>query len=301
MLLSRMPQRTRSTRSPTLLPYTTLFRSSIPQNQPQQVSIEEAICPHCGTGNEFGALFCENCGGTLQSNVCPNCKHPVDSLADYCEHCKTYISKDHCSFCNASISKNDVFCPDCGSSLAGINCPICHTMNQFSYCKICGTPLTTNAQQEQQAVYQGKTWKRMSSLVTELEQLMYIRPIETPIQLERNEQNEELRRRVLSLLDESYEPTATLRAPMTFESLQEKITHKRKELQALFDKTQVEAQESAVLARNFAMARKPATTLLGWKCNYKHVVHTSPCGCSCPQMGGKWIILNGDTKVEDDV
>ena len=56
------------------------------------------------------------------------------------------------------------------------------------------------------------------------------------------------------------------------------------------------------MARNYAMAHRPVGSSLGWKCNFKHAIHTGPFGCACPQMGGKWVVLDGltETQVLDD-
>jgi hypothetical protein len=46
------------------------------------------------------------------------------------------------------------------------------------------------------------------------------------------------------------------------------------------------------------MAQKPVGVRLAWKCNYKQALHSSPCGCAKPQMGGQWVILGHNTKQE---
>ena len=50
------------------------------------------------------------------------------------------------------------------------------------------------------------------------------------------------------------------------------------------------------------MATKPAGIRLAWICNYKNAMHSSPCGCAKPHLGGKWIILdkNNIGKIKDD-
>jgi hypothetical protein len=59
---------------------------------------------------------------------------------------------------------------------------------------------------------------------------------------------------------------------------------------------------SPAKVRNFAMAQKPVGVRLGWQCNYKHALHSSPCGCAKPQLGGKWVILghNSNQVIKDD-
>jgi hypothetical protein len=144
----------------------------------------------------------------------------------------------------------------------------------------------------------------MTELASELESLMKIIPADTQQQIERNQQNEELCRRVRDLLGRP-DPRdgrrdITLRLGETSEEIRERIAKKRRELQNMLDAAAVQPQENPVLTRNFVMARNPASTRVGWQCNFKQVVHSSPCGCSCPQLDGKWIVLGEDAKVEDD-
>ena len=63
-------------------------------------------------------------------------------------------------------------------------------------------------------------------------------------------------------------------------------------LNELLDKFAIKPTPSPAIARNYAMASKPAGVRLAWVCNYKHAMHSSPCGCAKPQLGGKWIILD---------
>ena len=215
------------------------------------------VCPHCKTINEPDALFCEECGTALgHSKLCPHCSQPLDLLADFCEHCKSYVCPQRCSFCGASIAETDAFCPECGASREGVICPACQTRNPFSYCRVCGIPLTEEAIHQSKLAHEEPMWKQMEELSTELEILNKIIPA--------------------------------------------RIAAKRKELQDLLDAIAVQPQENPVLTRNFVMARKPVSNRIGWKCNFKQVVHSSPCGCACPQLGGKWVVLGNDTKVEDD-
>ena len=47
---------------------------------------EGPICPNCGTKNEPGALFCDNCGKPL-GKKCPACGEVNDADATYCRKC----------------------------------------------------------------------------------------------------------------------------------------------------------------------------------------------------------------------
>lgn len=70
----------------------------------------------------------------------------------------------------------------------------------------------------------------------------------------------------------------------------------------LLDQMAISPQPHPVQVRNYAMAQKPAGVRLAWQCNYKHAMHSSPCGCAKPQLGGKWIILGrgGKKEIKDD-
>lgn len=261
------------------------------------------VCPRCQTKNDSDALYCEECGASLlSSSVCPNCYQPLDADADYCEYCHTYVCKDRCSFCGAEVVEQDAYCPDCGTSRQGILCPVCHTKSYFSYCPVCAIPLTTEAVKQREAAKKEPIWKYLESQIVVLEKLMKKIPVDTERQMERNAANEELCQRVRLLLDgiEEKSPERSSKQE-TSDDLANEIAHQREELQRLLDSQEVGEQQNPIHTRNYVMAHKPPTTLLGWKCNFKHVVHSSPCGCSCPQMGGKWIVLNGDIRIEDDM
>ncbi|MDE6354875.1 MAG: hypothetical protein K2L56_07470, partial [Prevotella sp.] len=73
-------------------------------------------------------------------------------------------------------------------------------------------------------------------------------------------------------------------------------------LSGLLSQIDVEPDVSPVKARNYVMACRPAGLRVAWLCNYKHAMHSSPCGCAKPQMGGKWIVLgkNSMEQIKDD-
>ena len=72
---------------------------------------------------------------------------------------------------------------------------------------------------------------------------------------------------------------------------------------ALLDKMAQGPQLQPAKVRNYAMACRPQGVRLAWECNFKHALHSSPCGCAKPQMGGKWVILGKNTKkeIKDDL
>ena len=89
---------------------------------------------------------------------------------------------------------------------------------------------------------------------------------------------------------------------MTRDELEEQKAVKIKMLSAILDKLAVAPTSAPVKARNYAMASKPVGVRLAWVCNYKHAMHSSPCGCAKPHMGGKWVVLgkNSTDEIKDD-
>lgn len=274
------------------------------KQQEQPAFLGGARCPHCGELNEPGALFCENCGSAIESGKCPSCGSPLPAGADFCEKCKSYVAKDKCSFCGALMSPEDAFCPECGAPRQGIVCPVCHAHNKFSFCSVCGTPLTEMASKQLSLIQQEPQYARMNRIASDLRKLLHVIPVTTPGQIEKEKRNEELRNRILALLNQkpSVLHNNVPGAGLDKLALKELIARKRKELQEILEETKVQPQESPVMARNYAMAHRPMGSSLGWKCNFKHAIHTGPFGCACPQMGGKWIVLDGltETQVLDD-
>ena len=123
----------------------------------------------------------------------------------------------------------------------------------------------------------------------------------------REQMNMKLRERMLSLLakDAGVENPVIPKVEtkrMTKEELEEQKTEKIKKLSAILDKLAVPPTSSPVQARNYAMASKPMGVRLAWVCNFKHALHSSPCGCAKPHLGGKWVVLgkNSTAEIKDD-
>lgn len=60
-------------------------------------SMETSIaCPHCGTLNRSGALFCKKCGEDLVPKVsyCKKCNAQLDGDEDFCPYCGTKVSEE---------------------------------------------------------------------------------------------------------------------------------------------------------------------------------------------------------------
>lgn len=242
-----------------------------------------------------------------QQLVCPNCGMPIDIDTDYCESCHIYIKRDVCSFCGAHLDGMEGFCPECGNPLGGIVCPICHTMNDFAFCKQCGTPLTDDARALKEQIKAMPEYKELMGLVKEMGELEKIIPYTSERDIEKENQSRELRRRVLMLLAEDngiehpvIEERKTNRT--TIEKLKKQKNDVQQKLSALLSKIETKPTIKPAQARNYAMATKPAGVRLGWVCNYKHALHSSPCGCAKPQMGGKWVVLgkNDTDLIKDD-
>lgn len=242
----------------------------------------------------------------LGTTVCPNCGAPIEADADFCEACKHYVRTNVCSFCGARLSPDDTFCPECGNPKGGIICPHCHTLNDFSFCKNCGAPLTEEARQMAQQLRATDNYRHMQELADGVARLDNCIPWRNEEEWRKQKANDELRERVLKLLAEDEGITLN-------ESKKDKKEAKRQvrrmsaaelakakadleaQLAKALDEMATPATPSPAKARNYAMAVKPAGVRMGWVCNYKHALHSSPCGCAKPQLGGKWVMLGRKT------
>lgn len=260
-------------------------------------------CPKCGTINEPDADYCQLCGAFLHTGVCPNCGSEIDPDADFCEACHHYIRTDVCSFCGASFSEMDAYCPECGQPRGGIVCPACHTLNDFSFCKQCGRPLTEQAKEMLAQVRQMPEYKTLVALAQEYDELQMQLPYETEQDKERDNELQDLRQRVLTLLAEDANDFPEVkpipkRKRVTKEELEESKSRKLDQIAELLSRLAIPADTSPARVRNYAMAQKPSGVRLAWVCNYKQALHSSPCGCAKPHMGGKWVILGHNSKQE---
>lgn len=277
----------------------------------QQLQMQQQIagkeCPFCGAANDPEALFCAQCGQPINKSTCPHCGAEMDPDADFCEVCHHYIRKDVCSFCGAFLSGNEAYCPECGSPRGGLVCPTCHSLNDFAFCKKCGTALTDEARMLVKELQQNPDYQEMMDIVQDYTKLENALPYNSERDIIREQMNIKLRERVLTLLakDEGIENPVISKPEskrMTKEELEERKAMRVKMLSAILDKMAVPASASPAKARNYAMASKPAGVRLAWVCNYKHAMHSSPCGCAKPQLGGKWVILgkNNTGDIKDD-
>lgn len=277
------------------------------QQQQQQRAAAGRLCPFCGAVNEPEALFCAQCGQPINKTTCPHCGAEIDPDADFCEVCHHYIKKDVCSFCGAHLSGNEAYCPECGSPRGGLVCPTCHSLNDFAFCKKCGTALTEEAKKMVKQLQRNPDYQELMEIVQDFSKLENALPYNSERDIVREQMNNKLRERVLTLLakDAGVENPVIPRAEsrrMTKEELEEQKAVKIKMLSAILDKLAVPAGPSPAKARNYAMASKPVGVRLGWICNYKHAMHSSPCGCAKPHLGGKWVVLgkNSTEEIKDD-
>ena len=238
--------------------------------------------------------------------VCPSCGSPLDDDADFCESCHRYVRADVCSFCGAHFSPQDAFCPECGSPRGGIVCPTCHTMNDFAFCKQCGTPLTDDARMLLQKMKKMPEYQEMVRLAREYDSLSMENPIASERDTIREANSNKFREHVLKLLAQDQGETTPVipdvkQKRKSKEELQREKEEKLARLSELLSKMETPPQASPAHVRNYAMAQKPAGVRLAWVCNWKHAMHSSPCGCAKPQMGGKWVVLGRGSKIKDDV
>ena len=278
------------------------------EQQMQMHAAQGVKCPHCGAMNEPEAVFCASCGQPIGKTTCPNCGADIDPDADFCEVCRHYIRTDVCSFCGARLTGTEAFCPECGSPRGGIVCPVCHTLNDFAFCKQCGTPLTDEAKQLQEEVKQLPEYVELQQLATEIQQMGLTLPYSSERELVRDQLNTKLRERVLKLLAEDrgiIHPVIpeSERKRMSREEYDAKKKERLEKITEILDKMAQGPQLKPAQVRNYAMACKPQGVRLAWECNFKHALHSSPCGCAKPQLGGKWVVLGKNTKkeIKDDI
>ncbi len=294
----------------TVRPQKTLEKERENHQQQPQVAYRQAAgkpCPYCGAINELEAMFCAQCGQPISSATCPHCGAEVDADADFCETCHHYIKKDVCSYCGAHLAGNEAYCPECGSPRGGLVCPTCHTLNDFAFCKQCGTALTEEARMMVKELQKNPEYRELMEIVQDFANLENALPYNSERDIVREQMNSKLRERVLMLLakDEGVEFPVIPKVEskrMTKEELDEQKAVKLKMLSSILDKLAVPPMPSPVKARNFAMASKPAGVRLAWVCNFKHAMHSSPCGCAKPHLGGKWVVLgkNSTEEIKDD-
>ena len=275
--------------------------------QQLQRQAQGVACPSCGTVNDAEAMFCASCGRPLRMAVCPHCGSEVDPEADYCEICHHYIKSDVCSFCGAHMSEGEVYCHECGNPRGGIVCPVCNTLNNFAFCKQCGNPLTEEAQALVAELRKLPDYQLLTEAARELEALELQIPYSSERDVVRDQMNDKLRERVLMLLaKDKGVPNPTIPRKETQRYSKEELRQRKEEqarlLTEILERMAIPAVPSPVKARNYAMAQKPAGVRLAWVCNWKHAMHSSPCGCAKPQLGGKWVILgkNSNQEIKDD-
>ena len=275
----------------------------VSEQQMQMYAASGIKCPNCGTVNDPEAAFCASCGNPIGRTSCPNCGANLEAGSDFCESCRRYIKYDVCSFCGARLSGGEAFCPECGNPKGGIVCPICHTLNDFSFCKQCGTALTEEARTLMQQVHELPEFKEMQKLAIEIQQLEQTIPYTSERDLLKDQRNIKLRERVLTLLAQD----RGIANPVIMDSENKRLSKdeyeaKKRErliqIAAILEKMAQKPQPTSAQVRNYAMACRPQGVRLAWECNFKHALHSSPCGCAKPQMGGKWLILGKDVKKE---
>ena len=250
---------------------------NVQMGQQMQMNMHAAsgvVCPHCGTINDPEAVFCASCGSQIGKMSCPNCGA----------------------------------CPECGSPRGGIVCPVCHTMNDFAFCKQCGTPLTEDAMMLMEQVREMPEYVEMKKLADDLQEMDLMIPYASEREKFQEDERSKLRERVLTLLAQDRGTPNPIIPELENKRLsKEEYDQKKQEylekISNLLDKLAQQPQPRPAQVRNYAMACRPQGVRLAWQCNYKHALHSSPCGCAKPQMGGKWVVLgkNSRKEIKDDI
>ena len=265
-----------------------------------------------------------------QGLKCPMCGNDIDGDADYCESCHRYVNTEVCGFCGTSMGAEEMYCHECGNPRGGIVCPMCNTLNDFSFCKVCGTPLTDEARALAESMKGLPDYQLMEHLSRELERLDMEEPYRSDQDILRSRENEKLRERVLMLLgrnqNENWNENENQnenwnenqnenenqnrnenekrngngngngngKKMRSVEELRLLKEEKIRLLTEVLERMAVPTVPSPVKARNYAMAQRPMGVKVAWVCNWKGAIHSSPCGCGKPHLGGKWVILGGE-------
>ena len=133
-------------------------------------------------------------------------------------------------------------------------------------------------------------------------------PYESENDVVKDKDTEKLRIRVLELLAKDKgitEPLIEKRVSrrMTKEELDKRKKSQLSLMTEVLERMALKPIPSPVKARNFVMATKPMGVKVAWKCNYKQALHSNPCGCAKPHLGGKWVVLgyNNTEQIKDDI
>ena len=168
--------------------------------------------------------------------------------------------------------------------------------------------MTEEAKLMREKILEMPEFKQMQAIADELQKLEQKIPYVTEQDKERDRKSQELCQRVLMLLAQDrgldrVDANLTEHKVMSKDEYDKKKQERMDMLSRLLDQMAQLPQEKPAQVRNYAMACKPQGVRLAWECNFKHALHSSPCGCAKPQMGGKWIILGRGTKkeIKDDI
>ena len=69
------------------------------------------------------------------------------------------------------MAEGEVYCHECGNPRGGIVCPVCNTLNDFAFCKQCGTPLTDEAKGLVADLKKLPDYQLLTEMARELEEL----------------------------------------------------------------------------------------------------------------------------------
>jgi membrane protease subunit (stomatin/prohibitin family) len=80
-----------------------------------------AVCPKCGSQNNTGSKFCNDCGAKMETGgqtvPCMKCAAPLSPATKFCTECGAKQEKASCPNCKAELAPGAKFCNDCGQKL----------------------------------------------------------------------------------------------------------------------------------------------------------------------------------------
>jgi predicted amidophosphoribosyltransferase len=258
------------------------------------------ICPNCHAELPEEALFCSECGLSINQRVCPKCGAPASPTADICQTCGAWLLEGKCKFCYADLSSNDaLFCPECGKPKDGIPCPHCGALSIFDFCSKCGKPVTEeaiaelkHAQEEMASQTASEMTKKTFTSNQDARRWYNAQAAAQTAEIEA-----ELAKLETLINSEPEETEDEAPAPARKSLFSDRQMASIRKTGAVVDeiaRKRIEAEEAERKRKEAERKRKEELErqlrARAWRCNAFGTVHPGgPNECADPSMGGQWV------------